>query len=164
MSIHKHYAGKYFQWENGLRFKVQDKCNEYGDWLAECPVTGRSWAVTAKAVIGSTEITEAQAKKQYFDIETDTIKGVVCGTCCGWKCGKEALSVKFKLDIDQDRVPADEITRLQDELRKFFARHGAISILPYIHPTLDKTTYKGNKGLELEFIATKEIKEECIPG
>jgi|SRR5581483_3110963 len=155
----KDYAGKYFLWENGLRFKVLDKCNEYGDWIAQCPITEKTWPVRPEAVKNSTEITEEEAKKQFFDISTRVIQAVMCGTCCGWKCGKEEFSAKTRLGLRI--IPADEINRLQDELRKFFVRHGATSILPYIHPTFDKD-YKRDGGLEISFIAREALDESSV--
>lgn len=150
---HKDYAGKYWLWPNGLRFKVLDKCTEFGSWMVWCPSTNKEWPVTPESMKDAVELTEEQAKAQYFDISTKTVDGVVCG-CCSWKVGKEEFSVKMNLG---KVLPTDETDRLQREMREFFDRHGIEGIVPYISRTYDHKEWKPDGGLEISFVATKEL-------
>lgn len=141
-----YYAGKYWQWSNGVRFKVTGETNEYGDWLVECPVTGKRWHIVAGNMDGSVELTEEQAKFQPVKLEKDVIKFVMCGTCCGWKCGKEELRLELKLTTG--RIPADEQTRIQDALRAFFSKYNVDNVSPYVHSV--------NEGIEISFISRED--------
>lgn len=148
---HEDFAGKYWLWQNGLRFKILNKCDEYGSWIAECPISGKTWPVNPENMENSVEITETEAKKQYFDISKSTIRAVIC-SCCSWKMGKEELSIKMRLDKDNLIIPYDELHRFQDELREFFRKYEVKNILPYVYPTLD-SNYNRDGGIELSFIA-----------
>ena len=151
---HKQFAGKYWLWKNGLRFKVLDECNQYGDWIVENPITCHRWAINPITMQDATEITEEEAKRQHFDISKSTTKAVICN-CCAWKIGQSSLNVEMKIggDLKNKTIPNDEVDRLQKELRDFFRQHGVTTILPYVRPTLDKQ-YQRDGGIRLEFITT----------
>lgn len=112
-------------------------------------IKGNKWSITQysmeRSLEGMKEITEEEAKAKYVDISKKIIQVVACGTCCGWKCGKEALSLKIKLQ--QGEIPAEEKYRVQDEISLFFRENGIFNVVPYIH--------RSEGGMEIEFIATK---------
>jgi len=143
------YLGKYYLWDNGLRLKVIGACEKYpGEWVLESAADGHQWnfvAYDGRNMDGWTELTEEQAKAQYIDISTGVIQAVVCGTCCGWKCGKEEFSVK--MNLKDGKIPNDEAVRLQDAIRKFFQKHEVYGVIPYIH--------RKDGGIEISFISTK---------
>jgi hypothetical protein len=147
----KDYAGRYWQWKNGLRFKVLHEPHPvYSDsWQAQCPITGKVWSFNPDNMEGAMELTEDEAKFQPVKIEQEEIKIVMCGTCCGWKCGKEELSLKMRLESGQ--VPSDEADRVQKSLRDFFGKYGVGQLVPYV--------YRTDGGIEISFIATRNKDE-----
>lgn len=146
----KDYANKWWLWSNGLRFKVTDKVNEYGDWIAE-NAEGRQWPIRPQSMKNATEITEEQAKLQYVNIESSLCYEGFC-SCCSWKNGKEQMRLKMKLA--QGKSPADECSRIETELRTFFNRQGVFNILPYVRRSED--------GIEFQFISRKSHELEPV--
>jgi hypothetical protein len=147
----KDYAGRYWQWKNGLRFKVLDKPDpQYSSsWQAQCPITGKIWSFNPDNMEGAKELTEEEAKFQPVKIEQEEIKIVMCGTCCGWKCGKEEIRLKMKLD--SGKIPSDEQYRVQDTLRDFFRKYNVDGVTPYVYPV--------DGGIEISFISSKNKEE-----
>jgi hypothetical protein len=101
---HKDYAGKWWLWSNGLRFKITDECDKYGDWIAE-KANGHRWSIRPENMRDAVELTEEQAKAQYVEVEGSICHQGFC-SCCSWKNGKEQLKLKMKLT--QGKMPADE--------------------------------------------------------
>lgn len=139
----KDFAGKWWQWDNGLRFKITHDLDNYGEWIAE-DAKGRRWSVRpfVMAESNAKELTEEEAKAQYFEIENSTCYEGFC-SCCSWKNGKDQIKVKLKLT--QGKTPSDECDRLRDELRAFFDKQNVFNIVPYVRRTDD--------GVELQFIS-----------
>lgn len=130
----KNYAGKYYLWQNGLRFKVLDQPDEYGDWRVQ-GVNGNSWTIRPQKL--DCEITKAQFEKKFVEVRQEVIRAVVCGTCCAWKCGKEELSIKVRpLTLPFKRLPSDDQDRMQTALRAFFRKYKG-DVTPYIYSSED---------------------------
>lgn len=144
----KDYANKYFLITNGLRVKVLEKVDSYSSWMVQCPTTGREWSINHEFFLkGAVEITEEQAKAQYATIKEGVIQGAIC-SCCDWKIGKKELVLKMPHKLG--KVPYDETSRIQQELRKFFLLNEPL--MPYVYPTDD--------GIEIQFISQKGMLDE----
>lgn len=141
----KEFAGKWWLWDNGLRFKITGDLDGYGEWIAE-NAKGHRWSVRPFVMVESNakELTEAQAKEQYVEIENGTCYEGFC-SCCAWKNGQP--QIKAKLKLAQGKPPYDECSRLEDELRKFFYKEGVYEIVPYISRTDD--------GIQFQFISRR---------
>jgi hypothetical protein len=146
------FADKWWLWKNGLRFKIVNEVDEYGEWIAE-DAKGYRWVVRPWVMVESEaiELTEEEAKFHPIEIEQDVIRVVMCGTCCGWKCGKEELRIKMQLETGE--IPLDEQDRVQDALRSFFTKYSVEGVVPYV--------YRTSGGIEISFISTKN--EDEIP-
>lgn len=136
--------GKYYQWKNGLRFRIIG-INEYDEYRVCDPSNvNKIWACVALNIEEKAEVTEEVAKAQFVTVEHNTPQFAL-GCCGGWRIGIPNVSVK--MDLKQGRLSADEAYRIEDELKKFFSK---LKVIPKVS--------RSDDGIHIEFFDISEDK------
>lgn len=121
-------AGKFLLSKSNRKLYVIGKSPHDKFWVVQdVPSDGTCREVHEDNLRGDDEV----PKGEYPPCSVSHMQGkiglVVCGTCEGWKVGKECIS----FDISNEGKPyADALDKLQDDLRVFFSAHK--QIVPYV--------------------------------
>ena len=148
------YAGKYIQWNNGLRLKVLGASEDYPNEFVVREARGdKQWNSVIYNIVRARIISEEEALAEHAMIKQDVPQAAICA-CGAWRMGKKNVSIKFKLK--DGKIPTDEADRIEHELRDFFKSHGISPRVGY-----------SEEGVHLEFFSYEqkiEREEKCGPG